>query len=205
MLLCAYGWSAKIDLSKMFITEERTNSYSLDAKEAEGEKDSRRSKRETRIEEEEAKKKSPLLTEKSTLVYNTLFGIESQSGYDNYGYGFVGSVIRPMPQKWEQYPGFYIQGDLLYTFRAMKSSSVNKPDLDYMVVSGYAGYEKPINETNTFTMKAGVGYANESNDFDLVYGVGLVRKLKTDKYKFVFELTSIKEFWLVGLGVRYKL
>lgn len=188
------------DYSNMFITSERPNPYSSEEN-VDDVKPKKQKK--TVVASSQKKKKSPSLMKDSNIVYQMQFGFESESGYDDNGYGLVFSALKPMPKWSKKYKGLYVQGDILYTLKDLRNSTTQATK-DYLAATAYVGYSYDSSERTAFSVRGGGSFVTGDN-FQAAYGVGFKRKLINKSYKLVGDYLILGDMTFLSFGIEFSL
>ena len=184
------SFAGAIDYSNMFITAEPYNPYSsLNTDE----------KVKKEYKERLAKKKNPTDYQKKSLNYQVQLGFESESGYDNSGYGLIGSVVKDMPKLYSKIPTLFVQADLLYTLNEISTTAGVKKD--YLAVSGFGGYNYIYDPKTTFYGKLGGSFITNSSSFSFTYGVGVKRAMSQKEYTLVANFLQMGSLTIFSIGI----
>ncbi len=173
----------------MFFTSEPYNPYSsLNTNE----------KVKKEYKERIAKKKDPTAFETKGVRYQVQLGFESESGYENSGYGLIGSIVKDMPTLFAKIPTLFVQGDLLYTLNEISTTAgVTK---DYLSVSAFGGYNYIFDPKTTFHAKLGGSFVTSSSSFSMAYGVGVKRAMAQKEYKLVANFLMMGSLMIFSVG-----
>ena len=176
----------------MFFTSEPYNPYSSLNTDVKVKKE---------YEERIAKKKNPTAYQKKVLRYQVQLGFESESGYENGGYGLIASVIKDMPTLFPKVPTLFLQGDLLYTLNVISTTAgVEK---DYLAVSAFTGYNYVFDPKTTFSAKVGGSFISNSSSFVFSYGAGVKRAMPKKEYKVVANFLMMSSLMIFSIGAEF--
>ncbi len=189
-----------IDYSNMFLTNERENPYSSLTEEDEKEMLEKKKKTSPITN---SKKKSSSSTNGINTVYQMQLGFESQDNFDDKGYGLIFSMVKPMPHWSETNKGYFAQADLLYTIKDLRNTQTGVTQ-DYLSAMGYVGYAYELNDKTSLTPKAGMAFVIGDNDFEIAYGVGIVRKLLNPKYQLIAGWLAMGDLTIWSIGAQSK-
>lgn len=181
-----------LNYNNMFISKERTNSYSSILENPELEKEAYYNTVEDSGES----------GGKRDIRYQVHLALLRQNGYADDGNAIIFTAIKDYSKMFPEYKGVFGQADLLYTFNSLTSEDGSKIK-DDIAVSAYGGYRRHMDKRLSISARMGGSFLTGSSSFSLSYGVGATYDPLIPGYLFVANVLRIEHLYVVSVGAQF--